>query len=274
MTLSETINDVTPGTSAQEVLESHFTLKPLDGAIDPVVTEGAEGWTSPNPHPVLSIMRWTTADPDTAAEALTTVLERFRAEGRGFDWMTGPRCAEAGLLPLLEEAGFIRPPLHVTAMVRTIPPGTTPELPAAPDGLQILRVENPEDSRVWRVMAEGFEVPHEVGEIFHRAYMTPTSRQNSEVYAVSETGSDVPVAVGYQSYIGDGRSVLLRVSTTLEPFRGRGIYRALVARRVHEAARRGRDRVFVHAYSGESRRALSEMGFADVGTLQLHRWRP
>ena len=48
---------------------------------EPITLNGAEGWTSPNPHPALSLMRWTTTDAEVAAEALDQVVDRFRAEG-------------------------------------------------------------------------------------------------------------------------------------------------------------------------------------------------
>lgn len=92
--LAERTGDVSD-TSAEEVLASHFTLVAEPDAIEPITLDGADGWTSPNPHPALSLMRWTTADPEVAATALDQVVDRFRAEGRGFDWMTGPRCAAA-----------------------------------------------------------------------------------------------------------------------------------------------------------------------------------
>lgn len=257
--------------SAEEVLASHFTLVAKPDAIEPIVLNGADGWTSPNPHPALSLMRWTTEDPEVAAVALDQVVERFRAAGRGFDWMTGPRCAEAGLLPLLEERGFIPPALQVAAMVKQIEPHD----PApSPDGVRIWRVDDLSDSRIWGVMATGFDIPDDVAGIFHKAYATPSHLQRTDIYAAAVDGGDAPVAVGYLSYIGDGPSVLLRVSCTLEGNRGRGIYTSVVNRRLHDAARQGRTQCFVHAYSDESRRCLEHLGFHSAGTLQLHRWRP
>lgn len=255
--------------SADEVLESHFTLVSLPGLIEAVTVEGAEGWTSPNTHPALSLMRWNTTDADIAATALDTVLTRFREKGHGFDWMTGPRCNH--LVPLLEQAGFIQPSLDVAAMACNI--STAIDAPM-PDDIQISRVDDPEDLRVAQIMARGFDVSDAVGAIFHKAYLTPSDLQTSQVFAAYATGESDPVGVGYLSYMADGQSVLLRVSSVLESHRERGIYRALVLHRLIEAARQGRTQAFVHAYSQGSRHALQNLGFESTGTLQLHRWRP
>lgn len=143
-----------------------------------------------------------------------------------------------------------------------------------PDGVHIWKVDDLTDGRIWGAMATGFDIPDDVAAIFHDAYATPSKLQRTDIYAAAVDGSDVPVGVGYLSYIGDGPSVLLRVSCTLEGNRGRGIYTSVVNRRLHDAARQGRTQAFVHAYSEESRRCLEHLGFHSAGTLQLHRWRP
>ncbi|MEO3416384.1 hypothetical protein AAFO92_17165 [Roseovarius sp. CAU 1744] len=268
--LDERAGDVSDIT-AEEVMASHFTLVSQPGAIEAIAVDGVEGWTSPNPHPALSLICWTTDDPGEAAAALERVTERFRTEGRGFDWMTCPRCDHSGLVSLLEDQGFINPPLQIAAMVKRIEPHGKPQ---PPDGVHIWKVDEIADKRIWCVMAQGFDVPDDVAEIFHNAYANPSKLQRTEIYAAAVDGSDTPVGVGYLSYIGDGPSVLLRVSCTLEGNRGRGIYSAVVKRRLHDAARAGRTQAFVHAYSEESRRCLEHLGFSCVGTLQLHRWRP
>ena len=271
MTIVAEVPNGLSAVSAETVLASHFTLVSVAGAVETIVVEGAEGWTSPNPHPALSLMRWTTRDKVVAARALDEVLDRFRKEGRGFDWMIGPQCAQSDLLSLLKSRGFIDPPLEVAAMVKTI----KSDIPKnSVEGLHIWKVDDPADGGLDSIMARGFDVPDDVGAIFHQAYMTASPLQRSEVYAAAIGDDDEPVGVGYSSYIGDGPSVLLRVSSTLGAYRKRGVYRALVTRRLYEAAQQGRTQAFVHAYSPASCRSLKTLGFSTVGKLQLHRWRP
>ena len=252
----------------EEVLASHFTLIETPGELELITVDGASGWTSPNPHPVLSLLRWTTSDQDAAAVALGEALAFFQDKLCGFDWMTGPKTGH--LAPLLYERGFLKHPLEVAAMTSTFSSSITePQL----DGLQILKVEDVTDPRISSVMAKGFDVPDDVGLIYHNAYVTPSDLQKTDVYAAYEAGSDTPVAVGYLSYIGAERDVLLRVSSTLESHRGRGLYRAMVLHRLREAAHAGRSQAFVQSYSPSSKNALADLGFKQAGVLHLHRWR-
>lgn len=252
----------------EEVHDSHFTLDAKPGELDLINVNGAEGWTSPNIHPVLSLFRWTTQDQATAEAALSDVLARFQQDARGFDWMTGPRTAH--LTPLLYENGFLPPPLEVAAMTRSlIGDFPKPQL----DGLKIVKSEGVMDPRVSSVMSKGFDVSDDVGAVYHNAYLRPSQAQRTDVYTVSKLDDDSPLAVGYLSYIGNGPSVLLRVSSTLDSHRGRGLYRAMVLHRLHDAAQAGRQQAFVHAYSDSSKRALIDLGFEQTGRLYLHRWR-
>lgn len=261
-----------PTVTADDILAAHFTLADVPGDIHTIQRDGAEGWSSANTHPVLSLLRWTTTDLSQAALDLDAVLDTFRAEGRGFDWMTGPLCAAAGLPALLEERGFIPPALEIAAMVRPLQRGERI------DGAEVsgyrIELAASDDPRVWQVMAQGFDVPEDVGGIYHRAYVTASDLQRTEVHAAMDVSGGDIAAVGYLSWIGDGATALLRVSATAPEHRGRGLYRALVLRRLAIAAERGARAVVVHAYSERSRRALAELGFVDAGQLMLHRWRP
>ncbi len=257
--------------TADDVLKSHFTLVSMPGAIECIAVDGAEGWTSPNPHPALSLMRWTTKDKAKAADALDEVLGKFRKMGRGLEWMTGPDCQEAGLTKLLKSRGFEDPPLYVAAMSKTLSVDE-PEIDI--EGTSTWKVPADNCDHMGRVMARGFNVPDEVGEIFHRAYLHSTDLQTSDVYAAAPKGSVEPAGAGYLSYIGDGPAVLLRASSTLTESRGQGLYKALVAHRLADAAKRGRTEAFVQAYSQGSRLCLTGMGFRTLGGLALHRWQP
>ena len=115
-----------------------------------------------------------------------------------------------------------------------------------------------------------FSVPDEVGEIYHHAYLSATTLQSSDVYAVKLKKSETIVGAGYLTYLGNSSNVLLRASSVLESARGNGAYKALVTQRLRDAAARGCNEAFVHAYTKESRECLIHLGFRTLGGLSLH----
>ena len=271
------MHDTTPNltaaetVSADEVLRAHFTLTSIEGALECIQLDGAEGWTSPNPHPALSLFRFNSLDPTRVGEALDTVLARFVKEGRPVEWMTGPNCVAAGFDSLLTSRGFDPQPMQVAAMSMNLRHEES-FVPTA--GAKASLVGEADAIDLGRVMAKGFSVPDEVGEIYHQAYLTATDLQRSEVYGAWVDGIDEPVGAGYLTYLDNGKNALLRASSVLENARGKGAYRALVERRVADAAARGCREMFVHAYSKGSRECLSNIGFRTLGGLSLYHWSP
>ena len=76
--------------------------------------------------------------------------------------------------------------------------------------------------------------------------------------------NDVPVAAAYAAYTP--HALLLFGGATLEPSRGRGAYRALVAARAREAAKRGTPVLVTHA-GHLSRPILERLGFEAVARI-------
>lgn len=252
-----------------DILASHFTLTRVPGEIEPFSIAGVQGWHSPNPHPVLSVAKWNTTDPDIAAAGLDQVLAMFRNAGRGFDWMTGPQ--DEALLPLLAAQGFVAPALSIAAMVRPI---NLDDRPGDDAGIVTRMMKGTRNDALSTIMAQGFDIPQDVARIYHNAYVAPSDLQHTDVYVAARTGEDHASGVAYLSYIGDGPMVLLRVAATLPAARGSGMYRSLIRHRLADAAEAGRQVAVVHAYSLASQNILADMGFVRQCDLCLHRWRP
>jgi GNAT superfamily N-acetyltransferase len=89
---------------------------------------------------------------------------------------------------------------------------------------------------------------------------------------VAQAG-DLTVSAGWVRFPSDTEFVTLWGGATLPAWRGRGIYRALVARRAKLAAERGRRYIEVDA-SDDSRPILERLGFVPVTTTTPYVWSP
>ena len=99
----------------------------------------------------------------------------------------------------------------------------------------------------------------------------PPTRKGLRVF-VAEAG-DLTVSAGWVRFPSETEFVTLWGGATLPAWRGRGIYRALVARRAKLAAERGRRYIEVDA-SDDSRPILERLGFVPVTTTTPYVWSP
>ena len=75
-------------------------------------------------------------------------------------------------------------------------------------------------------------------------------------------------------HTGEFATVVLEASLILEPYRGNGFYRSLVAQRLHDAYRDGMRVAIVQAYAKTSAPKLREFGLVEVCAIWTWRWSP
>lgn len=184
----------------------------------------------------------------------------FDARGEAFEWKTHGHDQPAELVELLLAAGFVAEP------VENVFVGIAAELtaePALPAGVRIRQVSDPADFR--RIG----ELESEVwGEDWNWLADDLISRRAADpddllVFAAEAAGQLVSAAWLVRSPGTDFAG--LWGGSTLAGWRGRGIYRALIARRAQAAVRRGSRYLQVDA-SPDSTPILRRLGFVVVTT--------
>jgi GNAT superfamily N-acetyltransferase len=142
-------------------------------------------------------------------------------------------------------------------------------LPLAADwsvtpGLRVVEVTDAKTARVGLRLAhhEDADLERDVAE--RLSYLAMPSRRGG--FLVAYLG-DVPVANAGYRYSSDGRCVYLTGAETAEAFRGRGVYKALVAHRAMQAVARGCTLASILANAQTSAPILARHGFVDHGSL-------
>jgi GNAT superfamily N-acetyltransferase len=93
-------------------------------------------------------------------------------------------------------------------------------------------------------------------------------------YLVYLTGIDEPVGATSAFYIQDYQAVVLEASLILEEYRGKGIYKSLIAQRLDDARTAGMKIALVQAIKATSAPALQKLGFIEKCTIQSWNWVP
>ncbi|MFD8014040.1 GNAT family N-acetyltransferase [Streptomyces sp. NPDC058955] len=203
---------------------------------------------------------WSGLDDDTADAAIAAQLAHYRAEGVPFEWKLYGHDGPADLGARLVAAGFTAEEPETLLVAEASAQGGPVALP---DGVELREVTDAEGVR-------------QVVEVHERAFGTDSSdlgrrlldrlaADPGTVPAVLALADGVPVsAARLELYPGTDFAGLWGGGTVQE-WRGRGLYRALVAHRARVAAAHGHRYVQVDA-APTSRPILQRLGFVPLTT--------
>ncbi|HEY2691649.1 MAG TPA: GNAT family N-acetyltransferase [Streptosporangiaceae bacterium] len=231
--------------------------------IGPVVrwtTVGGEGWSG---------IVWSDLDADTADGVIAEQVRFFAGRGEPFEWKLYSYDRPADLDQRLLAAGFV-PEDPESLMVADT--GVIAEGPGVtlPDGVRLVPVT---DEAGIDLMAEVHD------QVFGpdpqlRGRLTAQLRNSPEgTVLVLAMAGDEPVCSARVEFIPGTAFAGLWGGGTLRHWRGRGIYRALVAYRARLAADRGYRYLQVDA-SPQSRPILERLGFDCLAATTPYIWSP
>jgi GNAT superfamily N-acetyltransferase len=191
----------------------------------------------------------------------------FAERGERFEWKLHGHDRPADLPDRLRAAGFV-PEETETVMIGRV--DDVAAEPSLPDGVVIREVRERGDfARIAQLEESVWRQEH--SWVDHLAEERAADPEGLRVF-LAEAG-DLTVCAGWARFPSGTEFVTLWGGATLPGWRGRGIYRALVAHRARLAAERGRRYVEVDA-SDDSRPILERLGLVAVTTTTPYVWSP
>jgi hypothetical protein len=231
-----------------EVLPSVTRLRPADGAYHAVV--------------------YSSLTPDNANDVIAEQVRHYRLLGAKFEWKVYSHDRPHDLLDRLARHGFTVGPKEAVVVLDL---RAAPAWVNEPPGCEVVRVERIEQVGLFRDAAE---------EVFGKDYGV-TSNQLERAIRAGSTQHVAYVAGVDGAAAGVGRLYThprsafggLYGGGTRAAYRGRGLYRALVAARARDAARSGARYLVVDAMP-TSRPILERLGFERVADTWPCEWAP
>ncbi|WP_345662351.1 GNAT family N-acetyltransferase [Streptomyces venetus] len=219
----------------------------------------AQGWNG---------VVWSALDETTADAAIAGQASDYTALGLDFEWKLYGHDRPADLGSRLRAAGFTPDP-EETVMVGEIADldlGATP-----PQGVRVVPVTDPAGvDLVADVHEKAFG---QDSSLLRHHLLARLAADPDTVVAVVAMAGDEPVSSARMELVPGTRFAGLWGGGTVEGWRGRGIYRSLVAHRAHVAAARGYRWLQVDATS-QSRPILERLGFVPLTTTTPYVYRP
>ncbi|MER5703425.1 GNAT family N-acetyltransferase [Micromonospora sp. NPDC002296] len=202
-------------------------------------------------------------------ELIARQVEVFRARGEQVEWKLHGHDEPADLPDRLRAAGFV-PEEQETVVIGPVAP-LAAALPVIPEGVRLREVTARADLDRIVVMEE--EVWGEGrGHLADGLEREIAADPQSITVVVAEAGETV-VSAGWVRYVPGTGFATLWGGSTLEGWRRRGIYRALVGHRARLAAQRDRTLLQVDA-SDDSRAILERLGLVPVTTTTPYIYTP
>ncbi|MFF3858865.1 GNAT family N-acetyltransferase [Streptomyces sp. NPDC002209] len=220
------------------------------------------------PGPGWNGVLWSDLDEETADAEIAAQVAYFAGRGaEDFEWKLYDHDRPADLGDRLRAAGFVPEPAETLLVGRVDELAALPVEP--PEGIT-LRVVTDEAGvdLMMDVHAKAFGT--ERPRIRH-LLLTLLEEEPQTIAAVVAMAGDTPVSAARMEMRPGSSFAGLWGGGTLPQWRGRGIYRLLVAHRARIAAERGIRYLQVDA-SDDSRPILERLGFTRLGTTVPHVW--
>ncbi len=194
-------------------------------------------------------------------------VQFFAERGEPFEWKLHGHDRPADLPDRLRAAGLV-PEDTETVVIGTV--DAVAAEPSLPDGVVIREAREPGDlARIAQLEEAVWHKDHSwIDDLGEERAADP---EGLRIF-VAEAG-ELAVCAGWVRFPSGTEFVTFWGGSTLPAWRGRGIYRAVVAHRAKLAAERGRRYVEVDA-SDDSRPILERLGFVAVTTTTPYVWSP
>jgi GNAT superfamily N-acetyltransferase len=197
-------------------------------------------------------------------------VQAFAARSESFEWKLYAHDRPADLRERLRSAGFA--PEEAETVVIAPVAAVAAEV-TAPEGVIVREVyERVDLERIVELEAAAWGEDEGRGSLADSLEQERAADPDDLTIVVAEAG-DTVVCAGWVRFLGGTEFATLWGGATRPGWRGRGIYRTLVAHRARLAAERGRRYLQVDA-SDDSRPILERLGFVAVTTTTPYIWSP
>ena len=248
-------------------IESSLFLYPaIPGLTADLGIKGLRGRVTEMSHPLANLCGLAELSERDADATIARVKDRFAKERKAFGWVTGPGTRPRDLERRLTAAGM-EPIAHLAGMSAPVDLAVH-----ANDAVRIREVNEEEQGRETDMMGRAYGMPADVSALFVHLVSGSPGLKSRAYFAYLD--GDKPVAWSYLVYVPESPVVLLGGAATLPEARGKGIYHALVKRRLADARRDGREAAVIQADRDTSAPICAKLGFRELCALEVYGWSP
>ncbi|KAA3633613.1 MAG: GNAT family N-acetyltransferase [Calditrichaeota bacterium] len=196
---------------------------------------------------------------ENADTTIKEVLKIFQDAKKEFIWIVGPNSTPTTLGERLLNHGCKNIINTFGMYIESIPEETE-------NNNLIRTVEHTDDNLepLIKVMEKGFAIPYENAKQYNEMLQRSQFHVRTRYYLSYVEANPAPVAVSYLTYVPNKKIVYLSGAATIPEFRGRGIYKATLVKRLQDAQKDGIYIGIVSADQTTSAPTCRKFGFTQV----------
>lgn len=249
--------------------DSMFAWCDVPGFVRPLRVPGLRGGVSSSANPYANRVGADGLSAEQADATIRHLVARFAEDGKGFTWAVGPRSTPTDLSTRLTRAGVAPAEALAGMALRDL------ARPAGADPPVTVRTATALDLRRYAAaMATCYGMPTDTMRDANAFLLHEANAYRTRVFLAFAPGLAEPVAFGTVVLFHGPRLALLGGAGTHPDHRGRGLYRALLRRRLDEARMAGCEAALVQADRRTSAPILTRVGFEALCSIRMHAWRP
>jgi GNAT superfamily N-acetyltransferase len=226
--------------------------------------------TGPDQEAHSNAVLFSRLDDASADEAIARETATFGAEGRAFEWKLFDYDEPRDLAGRLKRAGFVAE-AQETFVAYDVQNGAA--FRDAPEGIRIVRIDDPDGFGVIATVNAAVYGRPDHSTWLVRVAVDEKRADPDALSLYAALAGDEPVAVGWMRHRRGDSFGSLWGGSTLEGWRGQGVYQALVGARVAEARERGCRWLTVDC-SPMSLPILRRCGFEALSVITPYIWTP
>ncbi len=252
-----------------EAIESSLHVYPhISGLSEDLGIPGVRGRVTKCSHPLANLVGMADLESGEADATVARVRDRYAREGKAFGWVTGPLTRPRDLDRSLVAAGLAE--ADAIAGMALTDLGTPI---AANPSVRVREVGSREMAAASEMTARAYGLPPDVARFFDDLLVAAGDRVKSRGYFAYRDG-DEPIGWSFLVYLPSSEVALLGGAATLPEHRGHGVYTSLVARRMADARRDGKQALVIQADRKTSAPICAKLGFRELCALTMYAWTP
>jgi GNAT superfamily N-acetyltransferase len=245
-----------------------YALPEVPGKLTSVSVPGIRGRITTSSNLFANLVGACGLTPERSEDSIRRTHELFRSQNKEYGWIVGSNPSPPDLTGRLRRDGMTKE-WELAGMILTDLDTAIPVIPT----VRIRQITRADLDLASRVLSPALEIPEDAARIINDAELRSQEAGLGHVYLAYLEGVPEPVAFASSIYLEKSSIVVLFCAATLEAYRGRGIYKSLIARRLADARRDGMQAAVVQAVRTSSAPICRKLGFREISSLDWYVWK-